>query len=104
MPRATRRLLFLLFPLACGCMGEQTRGAFLLRAPSSEVRITVIDHSVEHEANLQRALDNALRAQEAEDDQEWKASESASAPAPVAALPTKSCSVHSLDSDACDDL
>jgi hypothetical protein len=99
-----KRLLLFLLPLACGCIGEQTRTAFTLRAPSSDVRIEVADHAAEHNANLQRALDDAIRAQEAQDDREWKDMERANAPAPVAALSAKSCAVHNLDTDTCDHL
>ncbi len=95
--------LLVLLPLMCGCVGEQTRAVFTVRSASSAVEVTAVDHAAEHEANLQQALDYSVRAQEAKDALEWKASEHANTPA-LAALPTQSCAEFNLDTDTCDHL
>jgi hypothetical protein len=101
VPTMKRFLLPLLLPLLSGCVGEETRAAFTLRPPSSAVQVYVADHSAEHERNLQKALDNAIRAQEAAEERESQAREKSNAV--MAALPTAPCVVHDLDTDSCGD-
>jgi hypothetical protein len=104
----------LLLPLVCGaCAGEQTRAAFSLREPARDMTVTRADHSAEHEANLQRALDEAIRAQEAADMREWSAEDKPKSPAAlVGGVPPRPagpivatvvpCAVHNIDTDRCD--
>jgi hypothetical protein len=78
--------LILLAPLLCGaCIGEQTRAAFTLREPAPTMEVARVDHSAEHEANLERALEDSIRKQEAQDTLEWNAAVERHAPVAVAA-------------------
>jgi hypothetical protein len=92
--------LILLVPLVCGgCVGEQTRAIFSVRAPARTIEVAA-DHSAEHGGNLQRALDESIRKQEAADMAEWKAVENQRAP--VAIVGEAPCAVLNLDTETCE--
>jgi hypothetical protein len=94
--------LILLAPLLCGgCIGEQTRAAFTLREPAPDMVVARVDHSAEHEANLERALDYSIRMQEAKDMREWNALGDRHGSLAIAAA-GESCTVYNLDTDSCD--
>jgi hypothetical protein len=96
-----KRLIFLVPLLCVGCLGEQSSAIFAVRAPAQPIEVVVVNHSGEHEANLQRALDYSLRKQEAEDMREWKAADDQRAPVAVAGA-AEPCAVHNLDTETCD--
>jgi hypothetical protein len=98
---AMKQLIFLV-PLLCGgCLGEQSMAIFSVRAPASATEVGVVNHSAQHEANLQRALDYSIQKQEAEDMREWKAVGDQRAPVAVAGA-TEPCAVLNLDTETCD--
>jgi hypothetical protein len=94
--------MILLTPLLCvGCIGEQTRAAFTLREPAPNREVARVDHSAEHEANLERALDYSIRMQEAKDMREWNAGGDRHPSLAIAAA-GESCTVYNLDTESCD--
>jgi hypothetical protein len=94
--------LILLVPLLCGgCVAEQTRAAFTLREPAPSMMVARVDHSAEHAANLEHAIDDAIRKQEAKDMLEWNALGDRHASLAIATA-GESCTVYNLDTDSCE--